>query len=151
MTSALTSNYGPLKYGVGSLLAVVIFLSTAWIYRSFLRPIDPLTSDTLALASHFESNGIPVRPYAVRHTFPHSEMVAAAALEIKGFPLPVNIDVCPNAVAAASRLQAVSVSRNLMHPMRNGRLVMYLPMWGAGTDEMAKRVERAFASFPGAS
>jgi hypothetical protein len=136
-----------LKYGAGLLFVILALWGGEWIYRGFIRPVDPLTSDTLALALHFEKSGIPVRPYAVRHNFRHTEMSAAAAFEIKGFPLPVSIDVCPNAAVAANHLLAVSVSPNLMHPMLNGRLVMYLPMWGEGTDGMAQKVEQAFSSF----
>lgn len=128
-------------------LLILLVLAGEWGYRTIFRPIEPLTADTLALANHFRDSGIPVRPYAVRNGFSHSVVVAAAALEIEGFPLPVGIDVCPTAAVAANHLLAVETSPNLMHPRRNGRIIMYLPMWGDDTDVMAKRVEQAFASF----
>lgn len=138
-----------MKHGLKITLMVSLFLAGIWAYRAVFPPIDPLTADTLALAKHFRDSGIPVRPYAVRNGFSHSVVVAAAAMEIKGFPLPVSIDVCPNAVVAASHLLAVKASPNLMHPMSNGRLIMYFPMWGDDTDIMAKKVEQAFISFSG--
>jgi hypothetical protein len=91
--------------------------------------------------------GIKVRPYAVRHNFRHSEVLAAAAMQIEGFPLPIAVDLCPGDAAAIALLDAISRSPNLMHPTRNGRLVMNLPMWGDDTDEMAARVVEVFSSF----
>ena len=136
-----------MRLTVALVLAGVLLFAGEWIYRGFLRPIDPLTPDVLALADHFRRSGIDVRPYAVRNGFRHSVVIAAAAFEIKGYPLPVSIDVCPNAVVAASHLASVAVSPSLMGPMQNGRLVMNLPMWGGGTAEMARKVHDAFSSF----
>jgi hypothetical protein len=136
-----------MKGRVGITLLISLVLAGAWGYRSIFPPVDPLTADTLALAEHFRDSGIPVRPYAVRNGFSHSIVVAAAALEIEGFPLPVSVDVCPNAAVAANHLLAIEESPNLTHPMRNGRIIIYLPMWGDDTGVMAKRVELAFASF----
>jgi len=128
-------------------LAGVLLFAGEWIYRGFLRPIDPLTPDVLALAEHFRSSGIDVRPYPVRNGFRHSVLRAAAAFEIKGYPLPVSIDVCPNATVAATHLVSVASSPNLMGAMQNGRLVMLLPMWGDDTADMARKVHNAFSSF----
>ena len=138
-----------MKLTIALVLGGVLLFAGEWVYRSFLRPIDPLTPDVLALADHFRSNGIDVRPYPVRNGFPHSVLSAAAAFEIKGYPLPVSIDVCPNAAVAANHLAKVAVSPNLMGPMQNGRLVMYLPMWGDDTGDMARKVHTAFSSFHG--
>ncbi len=85
----------------------------------------------------------------VQRTFdPHDPFLqAAAAFEIKGYPLPVSIDVCPNAAVAATYLVNVAHSPNLVGPMQNGRLVMYLPMWGDDTADMARKIHSAFSSF----
>jgi hypothetical protein len=135
------------KLTIAIVSAGILLFAGEWIYRSFLRPIDPLTPDVLALAEHFRSSGIDVRPYPVRNRFRHSVVTAAAAFEIKGYPLPVTIEVCPNAVAAATHLVNVAHSPNLMGAMQNGRLVMSLPMWGDDTVIMAGRVHGAFSSF----
>lgn len=118
-----------------------------WGYRSFLRPTDPLQPEVLALADHFDRNGINVTPYAVRHGFKHSEVLASASLQIDTYPLAISIDLCPNEVAAESFLQQIAASPNLMHPQRNQRLVMYLPMWGQDSDATAAKVRGVFASF----
>jgi hypothetical protein len=135
------------KLAIALVLGGVLFFTGEWIYRGFLGPIDPLTPDILELAEHFRSSGIDVRPYAVHNGFPHSVLSAAAAFEIKGYPLPVSIDVCPDAAVAATHLVNVTASPNLMDPMQNGRLVMYLPMWGEDTADMARKVHSAFSSF----
>jgi len=106
-----------------------------------------LTPDVLALAEHFRNSGIDVHPYAVRHGYRHSVVTAAAAFQIRGFPLPVDIEVCPDTVAATARLAHVTGSRGSEVPMQNGRLVMYLVEWGDDTVDMARRVRTAFASF----
>src|SRR5258708_36076999 len=123
-----------MKYGAGLLFAILALWGGERIYREFIRPVDPLTSDTLALALHFQKSGIPVRPYAVRHNFRHTEMSAAAAFEIKGFPLPVSIDVCPNAAGAANHLLGMSFSHHLSAPRLNARLLMTVPTCAPGTD-----------------
>jgi hypothetical protein len=135
------------KLTIALVLTGVLLFVGEWVYRGFLRPIDPLTPDVLALAEHFRSSGIDVRPYSVRHGYRHSVVIAAAAFEIKGFPLPVSIDVCPDAVAAATRLARVAVSPNSGSYLQNGRLVMYLASWGNDTADMARKVEGVFSSF----
>jgi hypothetical protein len=75
------------------------------------------------------------------------DVVASAALQIDAYPLPISIDLCPNEVAAESFLHTIAASPNLMHPQRNQRLVMYLPMWGNDTDAMAAKVKGVFSSF----
>jgi len=132
-----------------TLLVFLLVIATGgeWVYRSFLRPVDPLQPDVIKLAQYFDQQGLHVRPYAIRHGFPHSEVVASAAFEIIGFPLPVAFDVCPNVAAADAHYRDVIASPNLTHPMRNGLLVMNLPMWGSDTGEMAAKVENIFASY----
>jgi hypothetical protein len=117
------------------------------LYRTFLRPVDPLQPNVVALAQHFERSGLNVRPYAVPHGFSHSEVTAAAVFEITGFPLEISVDQCPSAQAAELHLDAIAHSPNLTHPLRNGNLVMYLPMWGDDTQREARRIEDIFRSF----
>ncbi len=118
-----------------------------WLYRTFLRPVDPLQQEVLALAGHFKKNGLDVKPYPVRHGFSHSEVTAAAAFEIQGFPLVIAVDKCPTSQAADQRLQAIMRSPNLTHPLRNGDLVLYLPMWGDDTQRELRRIEDIFRDF----
>jgi hypothetical protein len=132
-------------------VCIVLVLAGEWIYRGFLRPIDPLTPEVLALAEHFDRAGIKVRPHAVRHGFRHSELLAAAALKIEGFPLPIAVDLYPSETAAIERPDAAKQSPNLKHSARNGRLIMSLTMWGDDTDEMATKVAEVFASFAGST
>jgi hypothetical protein len=118
-----------------------------WLYRTFLRPVDPLQPEVLALARYFEKSGLKVRPYPVQHGFSHSEVIAAAAFEISGFPLVISVDQCPTSQAAEHHLDEIIHSPNLTHPLRNGDLVMYLPMWGDDTQREADRVMDIFESF----
>jgi hypothetical protein len=136
-----------MKSTIALAVAVVLIFAGEWIYRGFLRPIDPLTPDVLALAEHFRMNGIDVHPYPVRHGFRHSVVSAVAALQIKGFTLPVSIDVCPDGAVAATHWAAVRASPSSVSPLQNGRLVMYLSQWGDDTTDMARKVETAFVSF----
>ena len=128
------------------LIAAALIIG-AWISRELFPPVELLTPDVLALAEHFRKSGINVRPYPVGNRYPRSILSAAAAFQIEDFPLPVSVDVCPDAVVASKHLADVMTSPNLVGPMQNGRLVMYLPMWGADTADMAVKVHNAFASF----
>jgi hypothetical protein len=136
---------------IAIIIAIVAVLAFAgeWTYRSFVRPIDPLPPEVLALAKHFDQSGIKVRPYPVRHGFRHSQVLAAAAFEIAGFPLPIGVVLCPTEQSAIERLEAVKRNPNLLPAARNGRLVMDLSMWGDDTADMAGKVESVFASFDG--
>jgi len=102
---------------IAILIVICVGLAVAgeWVYRGFIRPIDPLGPELLALAEHFDRNGIEVRPYAVRHNFRHSEVLASAALKIDGFPLPIDVILCPTEQSAMERFEAVKRSPNLMH------------------------------------
>ena len=42
-----------MRIGIVIAACVILALAGEWIYRGFLRPIDPLTPDVLALAEHF--------------------------------------------------------------------------------------------------
>jgi hypothetical protein len=134
---------------IAIVIAICAGLAVAgeWVYRGFIRPIDPLRPELLALAEHFDRNGIEVRPYPVRHNLRHSEVLAVAAYKIDGFPLPIDVILCPTEQSAMERFEAVKRSPNLMHPARNGRLVMTLAMWGDDTAEMAAKVLSIFSSF----
>jgi len=127
--------------------AALCLYSGEWVYRSFLRPIDQPTTQMLALAQHFNASGLKGHIYPVRHGSRHSDVLATAAFQIDGYPLPVSFEQCPSDILAETHLHAVSRSPNLMHPQRNGSLVLYLPMWGSGTEPMATKVMNAFSSF----
>ena len=132
-------------------ILVVVTLSAAfageWLYRLFLRPIEPLAPEAIALAAHFNQNGIQVRPYPVRHGFRYSQVLSVAAFEIVGFPLPIAVTFCPSEASAIQKLSRLSASPNMAHPNRNGRLVMDLSMWGDDIAPMATKVVDAFMSF----
>jgi hypothetical protein len=114
-----------MRIAIFIVIAAVLAFSGEWTYRGFIRPIDPLTPELLALAEHFDRSGINVRPYAIRHGFPHSKVLASAAFKILGFPLPIAVSLCPSEQSAMERFAAVKQSPNLMHPARNGRLVIF--------------------------
>lgn len=136
-----------MRYTVFVALALLLAFSGEWIYRSFLRPIDQLAPEAVALAEHFNRSGIKLRPYPVRHGFRHSQVLSVAGYEIVGYPLPIVVEFCTTEASAIEKLRAVSSSPNLTHPTKNGRLVMNLPMWGDDTGPMATKVVNAFGSF----
>ncbi len=136
-----------MRYAFFIVLVAVVIFAGEWGYRSFLRPIDPLASEAVALSEHFNRNGIQVRPYPVRHGFHHSQVLSVAAYEITGFPLPIVVEVCPSDISAEEKLRMLTVSRNLTHPNRNGHLVLSLPMWGDDTGLMAANVVNAFTTY----
>ena len=129
------------------ILIVSLGLVSEWTYRTFFRPIAPLEPVVNQMVAFFNANGIEARPYAVRSTFPYSQVSSAAALEIKGYPLAISLMVCPNEAAAVKQLESAKLNENLLHPTRNGLVVMNLPMWGEGTEEMANKVVSVFSQF----
>jgi hypothetical protein len=129
------------------ILIVCIGFVSEWTYRTFFRPIVPLEPVVNQMVAFFKANGIEVRPYAVRSMFPYSEVSSVAALEIKGYPLPISLIICPNEEAALKQLASAKLNQNLLHPTKNGLVVMNLPMWGEGTEEMASRVVSVFSQF----
>jgi hypothetical protein len=131
-----------MKTAVLVVALIAVLLCGEWVYRSFLRPIDPLNPQVLKLAEHFSNSDLIVRPYAVRHSFRHSQVTSAAALEIANFPLVVSVDVCPSQRAAVEAMARIRSSPNLTRPKQIGTLVTYLPMWGDDdTEAMAAKVE----------
>ncbi|MBC7489023.1 MAG: hypothetical protein H7240_02445 [Glaciimonas sp.] len=130
-----------------ALLFVLVLFSGEWVYRSFLRPVDQPTSLMKSLAQHFNAVGLKGSVYPVRHGYRHSQISAAAAFKIEGYPLPVSITQCADEAAAERHLRAVESAPNLMHAQRKGLLVLDLPMWGDDTDAMATKVTNAFATF----
>lgn len=129
------------------ILVVCIGFVSEWTYRTFFRPIAPLEPVVNQMAAFFNANGIEVRPYPVRSTFPYSQVSSVAALEIKGYPLPIALTICPSEEAALKRLASAKLNKNLLYPTKNGLVVMDLPMWGEGTEEMASRVVSVFSQF----
>lgn len=129
------------------LLTILVLYSGEWIYRSFLRPVDPPTPQMLALAKHFNDVGLKGHIYPVRHMFWHKAVTASGAFQIDGYPLPVAIVHCPSEPTAEAHLRSIEISPNLTHPHRNGLLLLNLPMWGNDTGEMSARVVDAFMSF----
>lgn len=128
------------------LIVCLVFISD-WTYRVFFRPIAPLEPVVNQMTAFFNANGIEVRPYAVRNMFPYSEISSAAALEITGYPLPISLIVCPNEAAAIKQLESAKINENSLHPTKNGLVVMTLPMWGEGTEEIANRIVSVFSQF----
>jgi hypothetical protein len=126
---------------------VGLVLASQFIYLTFLRPVDPLTPTQLALAAHFNQHGIEVRPRALRHGFPHSQVSAVATYEFQKFPLPFQITECPDEIAAEQQLQAINRSPNVGPGYRNGRLLLDFAMWGDDTKPIPDRVIAAFQSF----
>jgi hypothetical protein len=135
-----------MRYMLLVFLAVATLFSGEWIYRSFLRTVDQPTQQMIALERHFNEAGIKGNIYAVRHGYRHSELTATAAFQIEGYPLPIALEQCPTEDAAETHFRLVQGSPNLMHPQRNGLLVMNLPMWGSDTERMANKVVAAFTS-----
>ena len=133
-----------MRYAVLLVLVLATAFAGEWIYRSFLRPVDPPTAQMLALERHLNTRGIKVSIYPVRHGFPHSSVVSSAAYKIDSFPLSVSVSQSPDELAAEAQLQAILRSPNLMYPVRNGRLVIFFPMWG---DDTAAEVSRFTAEF----
>jgi hypothetical protein len=61
----------------------------------------------LDLAKHFDESGIKVRPYAARHGLRHSQVLAAVAFEIIGFPLSIGVVLCPTERSTIERFEVI--------------------------------------------
>jgi hypothetical protein len=133
-----------MRYVILAALLAAILIGGEWTYRSFLRPIDPPTPEMLALSERLKEAGLLERFYSVRHGFRHSEVLANGAYQLKNFPLPVSVSACPTEEAAEAHRQAIEHSPNLVGAIRNGRLVIWFPMWGDDTKEMMTRVSSVF-------
>ncbi|MBA4218227.1 MAG: hypothetical protein IIA03_06960 [Proteobacteria bacterium] len=137
-------------------LFILLTAGLLWLgevaYRLFLRPIDLPTPAMQALEIHLNTSGVKGHLYAVRHSYRHSQVTAAAGFKIDGFPLPIALADCPDEYMAEAFYQAVTQSPNLTRAQRNGSLVFNLPMWAddAETDAMALRAVAAFQAFKSA-
>jgi hypothetical protein len=136
-----------MRYFLLALLLGVLAYSGEWVYRSFLRPVDPPTPEMLALGDHLKTAGLLARFYPVRHGFRHSQVSAHGAYEPVNFPLPISVSASPTDVAAEAHRQAIERSPNLFNPTRIGRLVVWFPMWGNGTEEMMDRIKSALSTY----
>ncbi|MGJ5051118.1 hypothetical protein [Bradyrhizobium oligotrophicum] len=130
------------------ILLVALAYSGEWAYRSFIRPIDPIPAEIVALADHFERNGIKVSPYAVRHSFRHSEVQTVAAFKVAELPIPFIVLVCPDSRSAAIQLDALK-SGGVRRADQNGRMVLDLGLWDDDDQERASKVRDIFAAFNG--
>lgn len=128
-------------------LIIAIAFGGEWVYRSFLRPIDQPTGEMLALERHMNQRGIKVSLSPVRHGFSHASMLAHGAFRIESFPLPVSLSQSPAEAAAERHLQQTVRSPNLMHPARNGSLVIAFPMWGEDAIAVTKQFTAEFETF----
>lgn len=136
-----------MRYIFLALLIGVLLFAGEWVYRSFMRPVDPPTPEMLALGEHLRSAGLLARFYPVRHGFRHSQVLAHGAYELVNFPLPISVSASPTEAAAEAHRLAIERSPNLLNPTRIGRLVIDFPMWGEGTEEMMSKVESAISTF----
>jgi hypothetical protein len=136
-----------MRYALFAVLVAVLAVGGEWIYRTFLRPVDPPTPEMLALGEHLKAAGLLGRFYPVRHGFRHSYVSAAGAYELINFPLPVSVSACPTEAAAEAHRQAIERSPHLVNQIRKGHLVIWFPMWGDDTHEMMGKVNGVVASF----
>ncbi|WP_315757569.1 MULTISPECIES: hypothetical protein [unclassified Bradyrhizobium] len=137
-----------MRVAVALILLVALVCSGEWVYRSFVRPIDPLPPEIAALADHFERNGIKVSPFAVRHGFRHSEVQAVAAFEVAELPTPFIVIVCPDGRSAAVRLAGLK-GDGVRSTGQNGRMVLDLGLWADDDQERAAKIRALFETFEG--
>jgi hypothetical protein len=129
-----------MRYALLIVLLALLLVAGEWTYRTFLRPIDPATPEMLALGDRLKQAALLDRFYSVRHGFRHSAVSAHGAYQLKNFPLPISVSHCPTEEAAEVHRQSIARSPNLVGAVRNGRLVIWFPMWGDDTKEMMDRV-----------
>jgi hypothetical protein len=133
-------------------IAVIIALWIAWFsYAMWLRPVDQPTPELRRLESHFIRTGLVGHIYPVRHGFSHSRVIAVAAFEIKGYPLPFVLTAYANDSAAAAGSGQKSGLPQELQPAKNGNVVLDFPSWGDDTFKMAQSVRQAFLSYRGES
>ena len=77
-----------MRYAIYLVVELSLAFAGEWLYRSFLRPTEPLVLEAVALANHFKQRGIQVRPYPVHHGLRHSRVLSVAAFEIVGYRRP---------------------------------------------------------------
>lgn len=122
-------------------LAFLIF--GEWIYRGFIRPIEPLSIEVQHLSKYLNEKGFKGSPYAVRHGFRHSYMLSSAAFKIEDYPLPIAIAVHPSI-----EISEKSTLSNAVHDaIYNGNLVISFPAWGEGTELMRGKIKDAFKEY----
>jgi hypothetical protein len=136
-----------MRIAVAVALMAILAFGGEWGYRSFIRPIDPLPPEIVALAEHFDRSGIKVSPYAVRHDFRHSEIQAVAAFKIADFPIPFIVFICPDLASAKVRFEAVEAVPNRTSRAMNGRLVLDLNLWADDDKILATKVVDVFNTF----
>ncbi len=125
---------------------IICLIVGEWIYRSFLRPIKPLQPSIVKLVDHFNSFGVAVSAKPVRHGFRYNDVYTCSSIQIKNFPLPIMIDLCLTEEAAIRQLEKIKNSPNLVHPIKNGNMIFYLPMW-KNDDPMGLKVKEIFQKF----
>ena len=126
-----------------TIICPVFAAAAEWIYRNFIPPINVSHPELLALAQHFERNGIEVRSCSVRRGFRYSQFTVA--FEIAAVPLPVAVTFRPTGQSA---IEFEAAKRSpIVYTARNGRLVMSLPTRRDNTREMAMTVTGVFSSF----
>ncbi|WP_316237311.1 hypothetical protein [Bradyrhizobium sp. SZCCHNR1015] len=127
---------------------IALVCSGEWVYRSFIRPIDPMPPEIVALADHFDRNGIQVSPYAIRHGFRHSEVEAVAAFKVAELPIPFVVFVCPDKRSAAAQLDALRRDGET-RAGQNGRMVLELGLWAEDAQDRALKIIELFNAFDG--
>jgi len=58
-----------MRYALLAVLVAVLAMGGEWIYRTFMRPVDPPTLEMLALGEYLKAAGLLARFYPVRHGF----------------------------------------------------------------------------------
>ena len=124
---------------IGAIAVLLAVFGGEWVYRSFLRPTDQLTSILCAVAAHFGASGVQGTYYPVCHGFRHSSVTAVIAYKISGYPMVE----CPSETAAQSRM----LSSSTWLPQRNGSLVIDFAMWDDDARELAAHVSSVFLTF----
>ena len=80
----------------------------------------------------------------MQHGFPHSEVIAAAAFEISGFPLVISVDQCPTRKLPSTISTKSYIARSPAAQRRPRDVFTYV---GDDTQREADRVTDIFKSF----
>ena len=102
-----------------------------WFYLRYLRRVEPLGAQALALAEHFRA----------------AQMPCVAGYALAGRPEPIVVEFCASDSRAEARLRAHSADPAVSQAARNGRLVLSLPRWSDEAAPTASAVLAAFAAF----
>jgi hypothetical protein len=95
---------------IGAIAVLLAVFGGEWVYRSFLRPTDQLTSTLHVVAAHFGASGVQGTYYPVRHGFKHSSVTAVIAYKISEYPIPFAVVECASETAAQSRMLSSSTA-----------------------------------------